>query len=489
MTPTVKETRMASRIYDGELYCGIIYTCCRAAMGNLHGAISFFDAFSQKYSNLVSACKYPASRCFTEINAARFDAKNIKGTTLPMINTICGKAASALSHVLNISLPIGAERKLDEKTDDFLKWITKNPKKLAVAAVAAGILSASAGHIMPAPNMWGLLYYDADEPVLQQEAYGERISRILRSVRTIHEKPSVFSEKETESDMIRAVGTVLNRANSSLSADLCEKYASAIVEAGKKTGVEPGLITGIILAESTGRHVAKSNAGAAGLMQVMWSVWGRVLPLHFPEIKSRDDLFDPHKNIKAGTWIIKGYLNKSGGDVKHALSRYRGGHSSAYYKKIMKYAKEVKRERSLSAGIRREKALSAERVRLTEYVSALTEKERVFLSEAAALWRNGPELSKIEIALLVCTNFPDYSAHEVFEHTKNIYRLEHLDRKGASFFKEVPEMENTTIINLPRLASIKKELKDADALSACESLLKRDPSKSGRVFFASRLER
>lgn len=44
----------------------------------------------------------------------------------------------------------------------------------------------------------------------------------------------------------------------------------------------------------------------------------------------------------------------------------------------MKYAKEVKRERSLSAGIRREKALSAERVRLTEYVSALTEKSAFF---------------------------------------------------------------------------------------------------------------
>jgi soluble lytic murein transglycosylase len=95
------------------------------------------------------------------------------------------------------------------------------------------------------------------------------------------------------------------------------------------------LIYAIIKTESNYNVKAISKKKAMGLMQIRYAVWGKALRKE-GIIKNKNDLFNPEKNVKAGTFILAHYLKKHNNDLKKALHSYSGG-AKNYHSKIMKH--------------------------------------------------------------------------------------------------------------------------------------------------------
>jgi len=84
-----------------------------------------------------------------------------------------------------------------------------------------------------------------------------------------------------------------------------------------RAGLPPELVLAVIQVESYFDRWAISGAGAQGLMQIM--------PFWLDEIgRPGDNLFHMRTNLRMGCTILKYYLDKEGGDLTRALSRYNG---------------------------------------------------------------------------------------------------------------------------------------------------------------------
>ena len=65
------------------------------------------------------------------------------------------------------------------------------------------------------------------------------------------------------------VTAILTRVNPVLSAEQVRRISSAVVRYSDKYGIDPELVTAVLLVESRARPWARSPKGAVGLMQVM----------------------------------------------------------------------------------------------------------------------------------------------------------------------------------------------------------------------------
>jgi hypothetical protein len=65
------------------------------------------------------------------------------------------------------------------------------------------------------------------------------------------------------------VAASLARANPELAAAEIDRIASAVVRYSRKYGIDPVLVTAVLLVESSARPWARSPKGAIGLMQIM----------------------------------------------------------------------------------------------------------------------------------------------------------------------------------------------------------------------------
>lgn len=105
------------------------------------------------------------------------------------------------------------------------------------------------------------------------------------------------------------------------------KIEKSIQKAAKKYNLSPGLIRGVIQAESNFRVGVVSHAGAQGLMQLM--------PATAKELGVTKPL-DIEQNIDGGACYLRKMLDHFGGDVKLALAAYNAGPGT-----VRKYAGNV----------------------------------------------------------------------------------------------------------------------------------------------------
>jgi soluble lytic murein transglycosylase-like protein len=95
-----------------------------------------------------------------------------------------------------------------------------------------------------------------------------------------------------------------------------EVIERSIQEAAARYNLSPGLIRGVIRAESNFQVQAVSSAGAQGLMQLMPETAGE-LGVTKP--------FDIQQNIDGGSRYLRQMLDRFGGNLKLALAAYNAG--------------------------------------------------------------------------------------------------------------------------------------------------------------------
>lgn len=94
--------------------------------------------------------------------------------------------------------------------------------------------------------------------------------------------------------------------------------------------IDPFLTLAVIATESKFDYMATSPSGAKGLMQV--------IPYWHKDKISAVEVYNPAANVKAGTQILREYLNSSNGDVNKALLKYNGSSEipgANYDKKVL----------------------------------------------------------------------------------------------------------------------------------------------------------
>ena len=93
-------------------------------------------------------------------------------------------------------------------------------------------------------------------------------------------------------------------------------FDDIIREAALKYGVDVDLVRAVVKTESNFNPLAKSRAGASGLMQLMPRL-SKELGISNP--------FDPRENVFGGTQYLSKLLDRHDGNVKLALASYNAG--------------------------------------------------------------------------------------------------------------------------------------------------------------------
>ena len=104
-------------------------------------------------------------------------------------------------------------------------------------------------------------------------------------------------------------------------------YSEIIVPYDMQQGLDPALVSAVILCESSFDPMAQSRLGARGLMQLMEETAGWIAHKLNEDGAgySFDLLYDPETNIRFGTWYL-GYLSRRfNGDAKKIVCAYHAG--------------------------------------------------------------------------------------------------------------------------------------------------------------------
>jgi soluble lytic murein transglycosylase len=108
------------------------------------------------------------------------------------------------------------------------------------------------------------------------------------------------------------------------------KYETVIARESSAWSVDPYLVAAMIHVESRFDPLAKSSAGAVGLMQVKPSTARQMARQRSVEGKmSAKTLRDPELNIRVGTAYLRYLLDRYGEDESLALAAYNGGLTNA----------------------------------------------------------------------------------------------------------------------------------------------------------------
>ena len=172
----------------------------------------------------------------------------------------------------------------------------------------------------------------------QARAEGERLDRLqAQAPRT---KPSKKNHVDARRIKKGVIAEQLLKSNAELDAAKAAVWANFIMDASDEFGVDPFMISAIIVKESGAQSNVRSRT-SHGLMQINWKARRTGLTSSFSGIDSRTDIYDPKKNILAGTYIFSCYLRSSGGDVQKALKRYVGGNAPRYVSGVINCRKEL----------------------------------------------------------------------------------------------------------------------------------------------------
>jgi len=88
--------------------------------------------------------------------------------------------------------------------------------------------------------------------------------------------------------------------------------------------LDPALVAAVIYQESKFRADARSDSGAAGLMQLLPDTAKGIAARTGGSQFEVDDLYDPEINVRYGSWYLRHLIDKYGSEER-ALAAYNGG--------------------------------------------------------------------------------------------------------------------------------------------------------------------
>ncbi len=118
------------------------------------------------------------------------------------------------------------------------------------------------------------------------------------------------------------------------------RVVDAVVASGTRHGLDPYLVTAVLLVESDGRPWARSEKGAIGLMQVMpYMIEPLGLAGNFATIES---------NVEAGCFILADNIRRLG-EARGISAYFWGGNvrGVAYLERVLEAKERVLATRSL----------------------------------------------------------------------------------------------------------------------------------------------
>lgn len=136
---------------------------------------------------------------------------------------------------------------------------------------------------------------------------------------------------EATAENIRNLAAFIVEQNPSIPVESALMQATAFWKYSIKYKVPLDLIVAVAHTESHFNPEARSGAGAAGVMQVMWRVHSGLLQAN--GILTEEELHNPDLGIAAGSLLLSRYL-RTHDDAQTALGRYYGGSASVYWKRI-----------------------------------------------------------------------------------------------------------------------------------------------------------
>ncbi len=113
---------------------------------------------------------------------------------------------------------------------------------------------------------------------------------------------------------------------------LCREIVDSAIKYSEKYDLSPVLVLAVAEAESQFNPFAVSKQNAKGLMQINPEANQQLL-IQEGIIKDASELFDPDRNIEAGCFLLRRFINDTS-DLNAALDRYLGADSTSYKAEI-----------------------------------------------------------------------------------------------------------------------------------------------------------
>ena len=144
-----------------------------------------------------------------------------------------------------------------------------------------------------------------------------------------------IQEKETDSALLYRL---ISKVNPSSSAQQRAEYVTIILRMSQEYNIDPFLIAGVIVTESTFKPSVKNYNGTChGSMQVSKRYWDEPLR-EVGIIEQPSDYYDINRGVRAGVYVLNHYLSRSK-SVQEALHKYSGG-ATNYYAKVMRHSRD-----------------------------------------------------------------------------------------------------------------------------------------------------
>jgi hypothetical protein len=124
----------------------------------------------------------------------------------------------------------------------------------------------------------------------------------------------------------------VNRTSQRMYPRLSREIVDSAIKYSGKYDLSPILVLAIIETESEFYPFAVSKENAKGLMQIN-PVANQRLLLQEGIFREPRDIFDPERNIEAGCFLLRSFINESP-DVNTALDKYLGANSIPYKAEI-----------------------------------------------------------------------------------------------------------------------------------------------------------
>ena len=141
-----------------------------------------------------------------------------------------------------------------------------------------------------------------------------------------HLRPAITQMKRAYPEWVSAAGDHLPDGVWRILFPL--RYEEELVLAARQEGLDPALVAGLIMQESTFDAGARSVAGARGLMQIMPAT-GRGIARRKGVRFRTASLSDPRTSLDFGTFYLRQIGERFGGAVEKALAGYNAGPNRA----------------------------------------------------------------------------------------------------------------------------------------------------------------